>query len=249
MLVRAYGDSVRMMILRTLLCPVCLLLISAGCATHRVPPGDACAGSLCTERLFLRTEYTAKGLPVFLSPVDERPKGEGARFTLVQMSGDKPVRSYDIVVGEGSDFSKPFKVVYEWTGRGFIGGARMVPDSLNAAVHVNPRSGEEAGMVLAFSAAPVVIGTAGGFIVGVADGIRTTAVEMGKAIAGKQERVATYTTYEYDSLGRLAATHLYDAGGKPRELVRTEYTYDADSTEPQKAVITTLSDGAVRVVE
>jgi len=237
------------MLYRTII--ICLSLLLSACATRHAKIDDPRAATGCSEVLVRQIAYTPKGVPVFQEHLAERPSSAGERFTLVQITNSKPVKSYDIVVaGSDSDFSKPFKAVYEWTGMGFVGGAQLTVVTTDIASH-HGRAGnrEESAFTLAFAVAPIVIGTAGGFVIGVADGIRTTAVEMGKAANGNQEQVVAYTTYEYDALDRLAYTRMYKADDPKQEVVRTEYAYQVDYTAPVKTTITTFPDGAVRIIE
>ena len=90
-------------------------------------------------------------------------------------------------------------------GKEVSGGApTAVTGAMTSQLLQGRGGGRGEGFVIhAFVFAPVVVGTAGGFIIGVADGIRTTAEEVGKVVIGKQEQVVTYTTYGYDARDRL----------------------------------------------
>jgi len=241
------------MIFRTIVLFLCLLLIAVGCATKHVKLDDQHAVTRCSDILVHQIEYSSKGLPEFLTQLDKRPSRAGERFTIVQLMNGRPTTSFDIVVvGSESDFTKPFKVVYQWTGRGFQGGARITAETADMASHMLQGGGGGRGegvVILAFVFAPMVVGTAGGFIIGVADGIRTTAQEVGKVVIGKQERVVAYTTYSYDAHDRVTLTRMYRADDPRQELVRTEYDYQSDSKEPLKTTITTFPDGTTRFVE
>jgi len=240
------------MLYRTIAHLLCLSLIFAGCATRQMKLDDQRAVTGCKEVLVRQIEYDRKGLPLFLHQLVKRPSRAGDQFTIAQLMNGRPTTSYDIVVaGTDNDFTKPFKVVYEWTGSGFQWGARntLVTGNMVSYGGTMGRGRDEHGVTLAFVIAPMVIGTAGGFIIGVADGIRTTAEEVGKVVVGKQEQVVAYTTYAYDARDRLALTRMYKANDSRQELVRTEYIYLADSPEPLKTTITTYPDGAVRIVE
>jgi hypothetical protein len=227
-----------------------LSLLFPGCAPKQLTSEDQCALMACSEIMVRQAAYTPRGLPVFPDPLDRRPEKAGDSFPLVHLANGQPTRSYDIVVvGPESDFIRPFKVVYEWTGRGFITGGRFVGHTLDAALRSNPNNGKEAALVLAAAVAPVAVGAAGGFVVGVADGIRATVEEVGKVLTGKQEQVVAFTTYGYDGHNRLVLTRMFKADGTRQELVRTEYAYEADERDPRKAVIATFPDNTVRVLE
>jgi hypothetical protein len=89
-------------------------------------------------------------------------------------------------------------------------------------------------------------GTVGGFIVGIVDGIRQTAVELSK-VASQDEEVITCTRYEYDALGRLAYMRMLTPD-RTRELVRTEFQYEGAATVPSKTVVRSLAEGKEREI-
>lgn len=238
------------MVRRTTAFLLCIALAFSACATKHALHEGPCAQTACSEVLIRQTDYTPRGLPAFTRPLGERPARPGDSFTIVQLLNGRPARSYDIVVVElEGDFARPFKVMYEWTGRGFAGGARVASYTLESALHINVNRKEEAMAALGIVLAPVVIGTAGGFVIGIADGVRATAAEIGKVVAGKQERIVAYTTYDYDDSDRLVQMRMFNAAVAGQELVRTEYTYAGDGPEPRNATITSFPSGDVRIVE
>jgi hypothetical protein len=225
------------------------MMVFAGCAAKHVGIDDQHAVTGHREVLVQQVEYCPKGLPSFLNQLGSRPSETGDHFTVAQLVNDRPASSFDItVVGPDTDFKKPFKVVYEWTGKGFRGGALGSAATLEVASGVTPQHNDEALLLVAVVLAPVVVGTVGGFIIGVADGIKTTAEEVGKVMLGNYEQVVTYTTYAYDVRDRLLLMRMFKADENQQELVRTEYLYEADSAKPVKTVITTFPGGAVKTL-
>jgi hypothetical protein len=224
-------------------------MVFAGCATRHVNINDQHGATKLREVLVQQVEYCPKGLPSFLNQLGYRPSEAGDHFTVAQLVNDRPATSFDItVIGANADFKKPFKVVYEWTGKGFRGGALGSAATLEVASGVTPQHNDEALLLVAVVLAPVVVGTVGGFVIGVADGIKTTAEEVGKVVLGNHEQVVTYTTYAYDGHDRLFMMRMFKADDGRQELVRTEYIYEADSVKPTKTVITTFPDGAVKML-
>jgi hypothetical protein len=225
------------------------MMIFAGCATKHVNISDHHAATKLREVLVQQVEYTPKGLPSFLNQLGYRPSNAGDHFTVAQLINDHPATSFDIaVVGPNADFNKPFKVVYEWTGKGYRGGALGSAVTTQVARFGNVNSTDDALLMVAVILTPVVVGTVGGFIIGVADGIKTTAEEVGKVVLGNYEQVVTYTTYAYDGRDRLFLMRMFKADDDQQELVRTEYTYEADDAKPTKTVITTFPDGTVKTL-
>jgi hypothetical protein len=228
------------------------MMVFAGCATRHVGIDDQHAVTKHREVLVQQIEYCPKGLPSFLNQLGYRPSKAGDRFTVAQFINGRPATSFDIaVVGPNADFKKPFKVVYEWTGKGFVGGATGSLATLDFATHglVQQIDNKDAAIgAVVVVLAPVVVGTVGGFIIGVADGIKTTAEEVGKVVLGNYEQVVTYTTYAYDARDRLFLMRMFKADDDQQELVRTEYTYEADNATPVKTAVTTFPDGTVKTL-
>jgi len=228
---------------------VCLIsVLVAGCATRHVryekyPP-------LGTYDIVLPAiGYDEKGLPVLGTSLTERPSRPGDHFTVVRFREGKPAISYDIVVArQAPDFTRPLEVVYEWTGRGFTMGVNVtkaIAQGMQGG-SAGIQSGRDAAIVLfVIIVAPIAAGTAGGFIVGVADGARHTALEMRKVIV-PGEQVITCTTFEYDGSNRLVLMRMLSPD-QARELVRTEFDYEGSGTVPSKTTVRTLADRKGRV--
>ncbi len=227
----------------------CLVVLAAGCGPKQVRLENHHAQS--QEILIPYIEYDPNGLPLLGPRLKERPTREGDRFTIVELLDGRTEISYDVVVaGSESDFSKPFRVIYEWTGKGFQAGAQGTGVTANVAGHTQIHGDRDAAVVmLAIVVAPLVIATAGGFLVGVADSVRTTIQEMIKVVRGKHEKVVTYTTYAYDAANRLILTRMFKADETAEEVIRTEFSYQRDSRTPFESIITTYPDGAKRVVK
>jgi hypothetical protein len=223
---------------------VAAALLVAGCAAQRV--GEEEHAWIGTEAIVVRAiGYDDKGLPLRGAPLAERPSSLGDHFTVVRLLSDRPLISYDIVVArQKPDFAKPLQAVYEWTGRGFTMGANVTGAMANGTVRIQARNNEEAFFVLAIVVTPIVAGTAGGFIVGIADGVRQTGVELGKVIVPGEE-VITCTTYEYDGSNRLLRMRMLSPD-RGRELVRTEFAYEGSATVPSSTVVKSLVEGKER---
>ena len=219
-------------------------LLIAGCATERIAQDAYSSG---TEEIVVRAiGYDDKGLPLGGTPLAERPSNLGEHFTIMRLLRDRPQISYDIVVAaQQSDFAKPLQAVYEWTGRGFTMGANVTGAMANGGVRI-PATREGAFFVVAIIVMPIVAGTAGGFIVGIADGVRQTGLELGKVIAPGEE-VITCTAFEYDSSNRLVLMRMLSPD-RGRELVRTEFAYEGSAKVPFRPVVMSLVEGKEREI-
>jgi len=230
-------------------------LAAAACARHvGVKEQDAAVES---RRVVVRAlAYDAKGLPTVPAPLGRRPSSPGARFSIVHLERGRPVESYDVVVvGDGADFREPLRAVYEWTSAGVtwgLAGSAALLESFGSAGTPHVESGKDtaaaAAVLLVVVAAPAAVGATGGALVGLADGARSSAQELGKLLRGKRERLVAYTLYSYDARDRLVLMRLY-AADRGREVARTEFRYVADAAVPARTEITNLQDGAAKVLE
>ncbi len=226
-------------------------LILTGCAPAQVRLDDRRDVPRIREVLVREAEYGPKGEPDFHYQLGYRPSNAGDRFTIARLMDDRPVVSFDIVVRDRkADFTKPFKVVYEWTGRGFRGGAQGTVVAADLVGHAGNaiQSKDDALVALVIVIAPIAVGTAGGFVIGLVDGIKTTAEETMKVVLSKYEQVIAYTTYSYDARDRLVLMRMFKADDSRQEVIRTEYLYEGESTAPAKTVITTFPDGQVKTL-
>ena len=237
-----------------------LALLGAAACARRVGLKEQDATVEAKEVLVGALGYDAKGRPVVPEPLRRRPSASGESFTIVRLQHGRPAASFDVVVtGPRSDFRKPLNAVYEWTSDGLRWGldasGSLAESLLNGRPDVSLVNSDDARGAAAMAAiflvivvSPTIIGTAGGSAVGLADGMRLSAQELAKRMAGTRERVVAYTAYSYDAHDRLVLARLYAVEGG-RELVRTEYRYGGDAAVPARAEITNLQDGKTTLLE
>lgn len=222
-----------------------LVATVTACAAHQVDLEKYYTKGT-TEALVHSIAYKEKGLPVLGAALAHRPSRPGDHFTIVRMRQNRPQISYDIAVTrKAPDFAKPFLVVYEWTGRGFnvgVQASEVLAQSLRAGTYSN----EEAIAAMAFVVTPLAAGTVGGFVIGLADGVRHTALELSKVVSGG-EQVVTCTVYDYDNLNRLVLMRMLTPD-LTRELVSTEFRYEGTGTEPVKTIVKSLIEDKKRDV-
>lgn len=226
---------------RTLLGMVFLpALLAAGCAANQANIGsyDQNVSDVIVDKL----GYDDSGLPVIGPPLEKRPSRPGEHFTLVQLVNGRPVISYDIVVAkQRPDITNPFKTIYSWTGKGFT--AWGPPGRRDVEPNVTMSKGDDnlALIYYAILATPMTIGAVGGFVVGVADGVKQAGVELSKVVQN-EEKIVTCTVFVYDGLNRLSGMRMY-LPDKSRELVQTWYEYEDTGPKPARGVVKNLIDG------
>jgi hypothetical protein len=222
-----------------------LCFIIAGCASRarldEYPMGDL-------TFIVRNMGCDNKGLPVIGQQLVERPAARGDHFTLVRTLNGQPVISYDIVVvNQKPDFAKPVHALYEWTGKGFSFALTNWYQISHMVSDYDAQNGKEAIAQVAVIFTVPVIGAAGGFVVGVVDGIRQTAEELSKIVT-TGEQVVTCTVYEYDALNRLAYMHMRTPDLK-QELVRTEFSYNGSDPVPVKTVVKSMVEDREREIK
>lgn len=209
---------------------------------------DEYPASWTSEIIVRAIDYDNKGLPIISAALPGRLSRRGDHFTVVRLNAGRPVVSYDIAVTrQKPDFVKPLLAVYEWTGKGFMLGANVTGPVADCVTRVEPRNRDEAVAELAIIATPIAVCTAGGFVVGLAEGIRQTALELSKVVVNGEVAV-TCTIYEYDSLGRLVFMRMFTPDRK-QELVRTEFRYEGAWTAPVQTKVKSQVEGKEREIK
>ncbi len=225
-----------------------LFILLSGCMTERVHPAREYP-FVPKQSTFLvkQIEYDDHGRPLFPAVLRDRPGNAGDVFTIVHSVDNRPVRSYDIVIvkEQQADMSRPFAIVYEWTGRGFEAGLSITGNLFRGGVYA---SGKEALAVVAIEAAPIVIGGVTGFVVGIVSSIPQTTAELRRVIVDARETVIGYTLYEYDEKGRIRFMKMQSATQPDTVLVKTEFFYEGQNREPIKTEVTSIPEQKVRMV-
>lgn len=194
--------------------------------------------------------FAENGLPQFDGILTEHPSEQGASFTLVHYREGKPFTSYDVTIIDrrDPDFLKPLEVIYEWTGKGFIAGLSVTsefPYYINTGAYSDEAALIQAGLVVA----PMVVGTAGGFVIGLFACIPSAAQEIGLILIDKQEVLISYARYEYDDLGRLSYMRTFHPSKLPIEVVTTEFLYVGKELVPSETRVISHPEGIIRTVE
>ncbi len=227
---------------------ILLVLLTAGCMTERVQPVTEYP-SVPKQSNFLvkKIGFDAHGRPLFGDRFGSRPGSAGEQFTVVHAVDNRPVRAYDIAIMEQPKTGPgPLAVIYLWTGKGFEGGLAITSGLFPQGVQIN--SGAEAAAYLTIKAAPVVIGTVTGFVVGVLSSIQETAKELKRVVVNTRETVIGSLEFIYDEKGRIRFMKLYPPVERAEPLVKTEFFYEGDGDVPARTEVTSVAEKKVRVV-
>jgi hypothetical protein len=232
-----------------ILASFCALFLSGiGCAAWHVGTAGDFHSPLQEQKTVLvkKIDYDEHGRPLFLAVIKEPPSTVGDQYTVVQYRDNRPVQSFDMtVVGRKADMGRPLTVIYKWTGKGFQAGMIMAegiaPDNYAG-------SAKEAAAYLVVKAAPVVVGSVSGFVVGLIASIPVTASELKNLVIDTQETMTSYTGYEYDTRGRLAMMRMHLPDAVDTEVVMTVFFYKDGARDPEKTEVTSYVENKVRTI-
>lgn len=192
------------------------------------------------------TGYDSHGLPKFGPVLNARPQEPGDQYTVVYYSGTRPIKSYDIAVIRGTtpDAARPFRVLFEWTGRGFTVGAAMTYGTGPVELSYDARTNM---IYTTASLAPVIVMTATGFVAGIVAGVVSAGEELAHATTGPRDVVMSVTCFEYDHAGRLSRLRMY-LPDESTEVVRTTYFYEGEKDVPVKMESTSYPENRTRSI-
>jgi hypothetical protein len=233
---------------------ILLIFSLMSCAPRRadLPAFYQSEGQKPVNAIVKNIEYDEQGRPVFSHILKERPTGEGEQFSLVQFANEKPARSFDIVVmPEHPDFSRPFKVIFEWTGKGFRAGVtsgKSYTDAVMTERKSNVTGVTKTGSEAIMAVGQVVILSIGGFVVGVAAGISATFQELSHYVVNAHEQVISYTVYEYDFRERINQMKTFLPTDISQEIIKTEFFYEGEGVVPSKTTITSYPENSIRTI-
>jgi hypothetical protein len=176
---------------------------------------------------------------------EPRTAGEKYHIVLVDQRDEKILNSYQIEnvpYDRKTDYVKSLKIVYRWTGRGFSSGLKLAGEVMRARV----TRLEDAAIKVPAAGVFVVLGTAGGFIVGIAD---ASWRELRKPVGGTAALITEYAVYQYDEKGRLKKMLQCSPTDEPQVLVETSYQYRGDRPLPFRYVVESRPDKKKHVVD
>jgi hypothetical protein len=226
------GD-LRMLLFAAVMC----LFAFTACGTKRLDPADLSFDKDQRSILLQEVVYDETGLPLFIKTLNKRPVDAGDRFTLVLFRGNRPVKTFDILIKRPQgDLMIPVHIVFKRTGEGLVVGAvigLMLVDS-GVSWEIVPALG--------------VVGGAAGFVVGLVSSIPPAIAETEKIMLRGHETVVSYTDYEYSALGQLIGMSLYDPE-KKMLLVKAVFHYENGRSIPVSTYITSYPENVVPVID
>lgn len=224
------------------ICLLMALMLSLTACTTRLRPPSGTGGTRVEFAGISQSD--SYGRPAFGAPLERRPAEAGSMYAMLRRDERGLItRSYLIAVtnGDGPDLSRPFRVFYKWTGKGFEVAGRMVKRVLIGEPRADAPYGDPY-LVLFLTASTATVTVAGGVVVGMATGTWEAGREVTKALR-KEEYLASFTDYEYDGMGRLVSYRSFVPGEHPVEIISSTYEYTRDSLSPVAAEVRSIPDG------
>lgn len=228
-----------------------LICIFTQCVRHSplIPKDRLFDGKV--REIYKNLTYDDYGRPVFEERTGKHPEKMNDQYYIVDLDENTglPLRTFIIYNGDCSecspDTSKPFQVIYTWTGKGFETGCILAGDILKTPVQQDPR---EIFLILGLAGVSVATGTTGGFTVGF---IKSTGslIDESKNISLKyQEFFLGYIRYFYDEQKRLIKMIHYTPADQPVELLITDYNYTGIDTIPFKTTVYSVPEKRTREI-
>jgi hypothetical protein len=245
---------------------LCLLLSYCGVKEARLKDNDI-SGHNISYSIYKTISYDKYHRPVIADKI-ERPTKDKEQFHIVASSNNTPVRSYDILVKDirqTFDPAKPFKLIFEWTGKGVKKSGKLI------GINLEPDKESHKPTLEMYYPYPFdfippgafLIGGTVGFFIGIYKGIIQLPKELTKVVVEGKEIMLGYTEYYYDQNGRLALIKYFvpyerinnykgDINNKTgisydkeqasengiTEIFQIQYYYSKKSVNPYKTIIT-----------
>ncbi len=219
---------------------ICAMLLT-GCASSKISPEPIFPNEPLSSEMREVGTQDKYGRTVFGDIIKDAPHKSGDTHVILQRDAQgRPRVSYLIaIVDNEADATEPFKVLFDWTGKGFKAAGNFLKTLLTADVQI---SDDDAAMAyMAFTAAGTIVVIAGGIMIGVADGSWQAGKEIGKVFTDK-EIIASFTTFEHDDEDRLIRSRVWFAGTPATEIIRSTFFYDKDSATPHGAIMQSIPD-------
>jgi len=220
-----------------------LTLVVSGCTSVKVAPEELDELEGMSFELVPDSGLDEYGRPVFGDALKEHPSEPGSLFVILARDENGFVQRSFLVAAtkpDSPDMAEPLNSVYKWTGKGFKRAGRFLENLFTGAPCYDCHPAVE--MYLLVAATGVTISVAGGFVIGIADGTWEAGKEIGKLTIRSKEVMVSFSTYEYDYMGRLSRVRSFTPEEPPREIISTYFRYDEEDTTPAQATTSSPID-------
>lgn len=205
------------------------------------------------REIYKNLTYDVYGRPVFEERTGKYPDKTNDQYCIVDLDENTglPLRTFIIYNDDCSDCSpdmeKPFKVIYNWTGKGFEIGCSTVKDMFKDSAGRGVGTGDPFAM-LSIAGITVVTCTSVGFTVGLVKGSGTLVNESKNISIKYLQFLLGYIRYFYDEQKRLIKMIHYTPADQPVELLITDYNYTGNDTIPFKTTVYSVPEKKTREI-
>jgi hypothetical protein len=258
--------NISRLFIKVLSLTLCLLIIYCGTQQAQLRDDDILEYNL-TYSFYKTISYDKYHRPVITDKI-ERPTKDKEQFHIVAYNNNSPIRSYDILVQDikkSFDLTKPFKLIFEWTGKGVKEGGKLVGINMETEGTKSKPTQQNINYPYPFSIIPfgaIMIGGTLGFFVGIYKGTVQLPKELKKIVIEGKEIMLGYTEYYYDLNERLALIKYFvpyaritnyseviynkanispniesESGDQISEIFQIQYFYKDKSIDPYKTII------------
>lgn len=219
-----------------------LLLTISSCTTQKAPitPGQY---EDLSYLIYGSITYDEYGIPHVNKQLHERPSDNEEEFIIAGYHDGLPVEYYHIIVSDyDGDIkkSKPFRVIYDWTGKGFKMGYDMSKDIIEDSIETSEKLGGLDIYIIAATGSAIggasfILSGLGGFIIGTIEAFPATYQEFKKIGIKNRELILSQITLQYDEDMRLTQYALYTPPPQNILASETRFIYNDESTTPSES--------------
>ncbi len=208
-------------------------------------------------RYYREVKHTAYGIPELSGMFDKKPHEPGIQFIAALYNGQILEKYYHILAAleENPDIRKPFRVIYEWTGRGFDLGYRYSKDIIEKTAQMGsgkPRIEPFCSLILlpgyVLGSAIFITTSVGGFIVGVTQFIPATFGELKKLGISDSDLILGAAALAYDRENRIVKITSLSPPPEETPLAETEFFYTGMERKPHKSINYSIPEKKSRII-
>lgn len=209
-----------------------------------------------TIKLFHTLDFDKYEIPFFRNEIQKQKISDYQHYILVNYSNNKHDNAYLIKQEKlETDATKPIKVIYKWTGKGFNAG-------YESSKGIIEYSSELATSFPINNPPLAIISTAPGYIIGttifVASGATGFIIGLGKSVPEAYNEIKKIGkingiilgkyVFEYDRTGRISKYTHYSPSPENIKLSDTFFYYYKNANTPYKSINDNFVDKKKRIV-
>lgn len=231
-----------------------ILIILTACASETSNISQVNTGN--ETKYFVTLAFDKYGVPCFRNEIDKSKIPDYPHYILVNFLNNKYDNAYLIKQEKlETDMTKPFKVIYTWTGKGFNVGYESSKGIIEYSSDLATSFPINNPPLAIITAVPgYIIGTtifvassATGFIIGLGKSVPEAYNEI-KNIGKINGVILGKYLFEYDSTDRITKYSHYSPSPENNKLSDTFFYYYKNANTPYKSINDNLVDKKKRII-